>query len=119
LLIAHAEAAFRLLGAGDAETDAQHVLHFLRRTRVQAVSRRDLQKAMEGRFRSLEKLIAAIKLLQDWNVLGPERKTEGTGRPSAYYEVNPKTFVDVPAAPPRDAAAKGFVDTSIESQRSE
>ncbi len=95
LLIGHAEAAFRLLGAGDAETDAQHVLHFLRRTRVQAVARRDLQKGMEGRFRSLEKLLAAIKCLQDWNVLGPELKTEGPGRPSIYYEVNPKLFVDL------------------------
>jgi putative DNA primase/helicase len=95
LLIGHAEAAFRLLGAGDAETDAQHVLHFLQRTRVQSVARRDLQKGMEGRFRSLEKLLAAIKCLQDWNVLGPELKTEGAGRPSIYYEVNPKLFVDL------------------------
>jgi replicative DNA helicase len=93
-LLGHAEAAFRLLGAGDAENDALHVLAFLKRTKVQAVARRDLQKGMEGRFRSLEKLLAAIRCLQDWHILGPELKTEGAGRPSIYYEVNPKTFVD-------------------------
>jgi putative DNA primase/helicase len=93
-LIPHAEAAFALMGAADGETDAHALLAYLRRHRLGNVVRRELQKAMEGRFRSLDRMLVAIKLLQDWHVLGPERKTTGTGRPSIYYEVNPGLFVD-------------------------
>jgi putative DNA primase/helicase len=93
-LIPHAEAAFSLMGAADAEGDAQAVLSYLMRHRPDSVVRRDLQKAMEGRFRSLERLLAAIKLLQEWHVLGHESKTTGAGRPSIYYPVNPLLFVD-------------------------
>jgi len=82
------------MGAADGETDAHALLAYLRRHRLGSVVRRELQKAMEGRFRSLDRMLVAIKLLQDWHVLGPERKTTGTGRPSIYYEVNPGLFVD-------------------------
>lgn len=94
LLVPHAEAAFALMGASDGEADAQAVLAFLQRHRLQTIARRELQKSMEGRFRQLERLLAAIKLLQDWHVLGVERKTSGHGRPSVYYEVNPRLYVD-------------------------
>lgn len=92
LLLPHAEAAFALMGAADGEQDAQAVLAYIRRHQLAEVVRRDLQKGMEGRFRSLERLLAAIKLLQDWHVLGRERKTEGAGRPSIFYVVNPKAL---------------------------
>lgn len=94
LLVPHAEAAFALMGASDQEGDAVAVLAYLRRHRLETVTRRELQKAMEGRFRSLDRLLLAIKLLQDWHVLGREYKTRGVGRPSNFYEVNPKCFVD-------------------------
>lgn len=94
LLIPHAEAAFALMGAADGETDAQIALAFIQRHRLEAVARRELQKAMEGRFRTLDRLLVAIKLLQDWHVLGPEEKTRGAGRPSIFYAVNPRLFVD-------------------------
>jgi putative DNA primase/helicase len=96
LLVPHAEAAFALMGASDNEADAHAVLAFLQRHQLQTVVRRELQKGMEGRFRQLERLLAAVKLLQDWHVLGPERKTSGTGRPSVFYEVNPRLYVDSP-----------------------
>jgi len=96
LLVPHAEAAFALMGASDGEADANAVLAFLQRHELQTIVRRDLQKSMEGRFRRLERLLAAIKLLQDWHVLGIERKTAGHGRPSAFYEVNPRLYVDKP-----------------------
>lgn len=94
MLIPHAEAAFALMGAADGETDAQMVLAYILRHRMLTVRRQHLQKAMEGRFRTLERLLVAIKLLQDWNVLGPEDRTHGTGRPSIFYAVNPRLFVD-------------------------
>lgn len=93
-LIPHAAAAFSLMGAGDSETDADLVLAYIRRHRLEAVARRELQKSMEGRFRSLERLLKAIEMLQDWHVLGPEQRTRGAGRPSVYYVVNPRLFVD-------------------------
>lgn len=96
LLVPHAEAAFALMGASDGEADAHAVLAFLQRHELQTIVRRELQKAMEGRFRQLERLLVAVKLLQDWHVLGPERRTSGTGRPSVFYEVNPRLFVDKP-----------------------
>lgn len=96
-LVPHAEAAFALMGAADAETDAQAVLAYLRRHQPEAIRRQELQKAMETRFRSLDRLLPAIKLLQDWHVLGPERKVGAVGRPSIQYHVNPRTFVDAPA----------------------
>lgn len=96
-LVPHAEAAFALMGAADAETDAQAVLAYLQRHHPDAIARRELQKAMEGRFRSLDRLLAAIKLLQDWHVLGPERKVSSGGRPSVTYHLNPRAFVDAPA----------------------
>jgi hypothetical protein len=94
LLVPHAEAAFALMGASDSEGDAVAVLSYLRRHRMESIGRRELQKAMEGRFRSLDRLLVAIKLLQDWHVLGREHRTQGVGRPSNFYEVNPKCFVD-------------------------
>lgn len=101
LLIPHAEAAFALMGAADGETDAQALLAYLQRHRPAQAVRRELQKAMEGRFRSLDRMLTAIRLLQDWHVLGPERKTGGAGRPSIYYEVNPRAFVDKAHSSPR------------------
>lgn len=94
LLVPHAEAAFALMGASDGEADAQAVLAFLQRHELHTIVRRDLQKSMEGRFRQLDRLLAAIKLLQDWQVIGVERKTSGHGRPSVFYEVNPRLYVD-------------------------
>lgn len=93
-LIPHAAAAFSLMGAADSETDADMVLAYVRRHRLESVARRDLQKAMEARFRTLDRLLAAIKLLQDWHVLGREERTRGQGRPSVFYTVNPRLFVD-------------------------
>lgn len=92
LLIPHAEAAFSLMGAADAETDALAVLQFIRHHRLESVARRELQKAMEGRFRTIERLLAAIKLLQDWHVLGRDDRTRGPGRPSIFYAVNPRVL---------------------------
>jgi len=94
LLVPHAEAAFALMGASDSEADAHALLLYVQRLGQLEVERRSVQKAMEGRFRTVDRLLLAVKLLQDWHVLGPERKRGGVGRPSIYYEVNPKCFVD-------------------------
>jgi len=93
LLVPHAEAAFALMGATDGEADADAVLAHIQLHKPQTVVRHDLQRSMQGRFRHLDRLLVAIKLLQDWHVLGVEKKTAGRGRPSVFYEVNPRLFV--------------------------
>jgi len=95
LLTQHAEAAFRLMGTSDAEGDAVALLRWIQNRKLPEFDRRDAQKAMEGRFRTVERLLAAVHQLQDWYVLGPEKKRaagERGGRPSPFYQVNPKVL---------------------------
>lgn len=95
LLIPHAEAAFRLMGAPDEETDALILLDWIKRNELQTFTRREAQKSNESTFRQVDRLKAAMKPLQDWGVLSPERTVKAArGAPSYYYEVNPKIFVD-------------------------
>jgi putative DNA primase/helicase len=95
-LTLHAEAAFRLMGAADAESDALALLRWVQSMRLHEFTRHEAHKALEGRFRTLERLLGAIRLLQDWNVLGPERQRRNPrARPTAVYSVNPKLFVDI------------------------
>ena len=95
LLAEHAEAAFRLMGAADVESDALVLLGWIQKNRFCEFTRREAQKGLESRFRTVPRLLAAVGQLQDWFVLSNERKraSEG-GRPSVYYAVNPHTFVD-------------------------
>jgi hypothetical protein len=54
LLIPHAEAAFGLLGADQIETDAKAMLKWAQDYGAASFTRRDCQKAMEGRFRTVD-----------------------------------------------------------------
>ncbi|BBL74445.1 YfjI family protein [Methylomagnum ishizawai] len=96
LLVEHALAAFALMGAGKAEDDAGAVLAWIKAHRLDGFTRRELQKALESRFRTTERLLAAIKLLQEWGCLsdGLDRHPSETGgkggRPSVVYLVNPR-----------------------------
>lgn len=94
LLAVHAEAAFRLMGAADAEGDALALLRWIESNRFHTFTRHEAHRAMEGRFRTVERLIGAVRALQDWQVLGPERKRNNErARPTHFYDVNPKLFV--------------------------
>jgi putative DNA primase/helicase len=95
LLVPHAEAAFAIMGAPDKETDAFAVLEWVRRNHLESFTRREAQKAMESRFRLVEDLIAAAKVLQERAILSRDQFAKGArGAPSCFYEVNPKIFVD-------------------------
>lgn len=90
LLIPHAQAAFALMGADEVDGDAGHVLKWVRGLELDQFTRRDAQKAMEGRFRKVERLVKALQYLVQANVLREARvKPEGPGRPSVVYMVNP------------------------------
>lgn len=94
-LTLHAEAAFRLMGTVDAEGDALALLRWIQANRLTEFTRHEAHKAMEGRFRTVARLLAAVRMLQEWAVLSPERQRRNPrARPTAFYLVSPRLFVD-------------------------
>jgi len=93
LLVQHAKAAFRLLGADKIETDALHLMSWIKATERHEFDRSFAQKALEGKFRTVNQLKQAAERLNEWNVLSPElqRKNKGA-RHTPYYRVNPLLF---------------------------
>jgi len=94
LLIPHAEAAFRMMGAADTESDSLALLDWIKRHEFKEFTRRDAQKSLQARFPTLERLMPAIKQLQEWCVLSGELShRRDRGAPSKYYQVNPRIYV--------------------------
>lgn len=90
LLVPHAQAAFGLLGADGIEADARHVLNWVRACGKIEFSRPECQKALEGRFRSVERLIKALKRLEEQHIVRAYSRPNKGVRPTPMYEVNPK-----------------------------
>lgn len=89
VLIPHAQAAFGLLGTDSTDTDALAVLKWVQIHGYEEFTRRDAQKAMEGRFRSVDKLKRAVDRLDTMDCLR-EFKRRNKGAPATtYYRVNP------------------------------
>jgi len=95
LLIPHAEAAFRMLGADAVEDDARALLRWIQANRLEQFKRSEAQKALEGRFRTVKRLEDAAARLAEWNALSPVRMQRNAGsRPTPLYLVNPALFDD-------------------------
>lgn len=93
LLIPHAQAAFDLLGADQVDADAMAILKWARDTGTVTTTRRTVQKAMEGRFRTLERLNKAAERLRDRDVLRERKEQAKRGAPpSVWYSFNPKAL---------------------------
>ena len=90
LLVKHARAAFALLGTDEADNDAAFVLRWIRGEAVEEFRQRDAQKAMEGRFRSVERLKKALDRLEAGDVLRSFKRKNTHGRPTLAYTVNPR-----------------------------
>jgi len=94
LLIQHAAAAFALMGTSTVEEDAMAVARWIVRQGLTQFTRREAQRAMEGRFRTVDRLQGALQQLQYAAVIGQERSIappgDKGGRPSKCYPVNPK-----------------------------
>jgi putative DNA primase/helicase len=89
-LIPHAMAAFGLLGCDSTEADALAVLKWVQAHGYEEFTRHKCQKAMEGRFRSVDKLKRALDRLDAMDCTR-EFKRRNKGAPaSVYYKVNPK-----------------------------
>lgn len=92
LLIPHAQAAFGLLGTDAVDGDATAILKWVRAGELYEFSRRECQKAQEGRFRSVERLQKALDRLGQQDVVREFKKANKGAPPTTMYRVNPKVF---------------------------
>ena len=89
LLIDHARAAFSLLGTDAVDTDAVALVRWIKAEGREQFTRREAQKAQEGRFRSGERLDKALARLVDGESLREFKLIRPSMRPSKAYRVNP------------------------------
>ena len=90
LLIEHARAAFALLGTDAADTDAAAVVRWIKTNNLQEFTRREAQKAQEGRFRSVDRLEKAMERLEAGEVVRSTKRRKPGAPPSVAYRVNPR-----------------------------
>jgi len=89
--LAHAQAAYRLMGADQTTADAQFIIRKLGKKAIPTVSKRDLYRMCRSRFGSPDAMAAAVALLVEYNYLAEiPAGYNGTGQPpSPKYFVNP------------------------------
>lgn len=90
LLIDHARAAFALLGTDAADTDAVAVVRWIKASGLTEFTRREAQKAQEGRFRSVDRLEKAMERLEAGEVVRSTKRRRAGAPPSVIYRVNPR-----------------------------
>jgi len=94
LLIQHAHAAFGLLGADATDTDATTIVKWAREGGHISFSKRQCQKAMEGRFRTISRLDKALERLAHSDVARIDKVPNKGAPPTTMIRMNPKLFVD-------------------------
>lgn len=92
LLIPHAQAAFGILGTDAVEIDAAAILKWIRAGERQSFTRREAQKAQEGRFRNVERLQKALERLGHQDVVREFKRANRGAPPTTCYAVNPKVY---------------------------
>lgn len=90
MLIPHAQAAFGLLGTDGVDSDGLAIMKWARGNELQEFSRRECQKANEGRFRNLGRLTKALQRLEQHDVLRHITRRNKGAPASEVYLVNPK-----------------------------
>ncbi|MBI3073014.1 MAG: DUF3987 domain-containing protein [Deltaproteobacteria bacterium] len=91
-LLAHALVAFEQMGADPDVEAAKTVLRTIERKGLRSFTKRDLFEWLKGRFRRVDQLAPALKILGEHNFLRerPPEPRGGPGRPSsAVIDVNP------------------------------
>jgi putative DNA primase/helicase len=89
LMIPHTQAAFSMLNADPVESDASHVLQWMKWQGKSEFTRREVQKALEGRFRTIEKLSKALNKLTDWGCIRQTERKNSKARATSLMKVNP------------------------------
>lgn len=88
LLTGHARAAFDLMGEDSANIDAKHVYEWIVRRNL-PVFRQNEAYRENRRFRSIERLQKALKVLAGRHIISDPVRRETGGRPSIWHDVNP------------------------------
>ena len=89
--LAHAKAAYSLMGADTVNKDAQHLLSFIKRERLAEFSRRDAMRLCRS-FKTADSLQPVLNRLCEYGYIAvkPKEPTSGIGRrPSEIYLTNP------------------------------
>jgi putative DNA primase/helicase len=89
LLIVHAKAAFAMMGSDPAVGDAKVVLQWIISKGVNSFRRGDLHKALHGRFQRVDRLIKALMVLTERNIVSAPMERHTGRRPEIIYAVNP------------------------------
>jgi hypothetical protein len=88
----HALAAYGLMGADPSAKEAERILSWLKKDRLEEFTRRDAFQKMRGHLRKVEDIDPALKLLENHGFIRSTEppKKDGPGRtPSVAYIVNP------------------------------
>ncbi len=88
LLIRHAQAAFDLMGEDPASNDAKVILEWIYSHRLTSFTQNEAIKGIR-RFRYIERLEKALKVLTARHIISEPMKKDTGGRPSIIYAVNP------------------------------
>ena len=89
--LAHAKAAYSLMGADTVNKDAQHLLSFIKRERLAEFSRRDAMRLCRS-FKTADSLQPVLNRLCEYGYIAvkPQEPVSGIGRrPSEVYVTNP------------------------------
>jgi hypothetical protein len=93
-LLAHAQAAFALMGTDPEIENARQLLSWLRSFKISRFTKRDAWQATRGRFKKASELDPPLSLLVEHGYLAedpqPDRPGQGR-RPSPAFTVNPYT----------------------------
>ncbi len=94
VLIPHAQIAFDTMIADQAVDDAKVILKWIINSGELVFKRSECHKAHHGRFRKVDRLIAALDVLQGWNIISEvdQVKAENSNKPILLHHVNPEIF---------------------------
>lgn len=87
--IEHAKAIFKGSGTDTATEGARYMLKKLRKCPSKQISRRDLLRLCQGKYKTAEALEPVIDLLLDYRYLRIIPQPSSKGRPSTIYEISP------------------------------
>ncbi len=85
---AHAMAAYRVIGADEAQESAKYLWRRIEATRQSAITQRDLFDLCKGKFKKVENMTPALQTLVNMGYVRVEEQSTG-GRPSKKIVVNP------------------------------
>ncbi len=92
LMIPHTQAAFSLLGADSTDADSIYVLKWIRGQGLTEFTQREAHRALESRFRAVDKLKKAIDKLRSMDCVRQNTRKQPNGRPSIVFAVNPEVL---------------------------